>query len=229
MSAPLRKNAEVLAEHLPVEGRRVLDIGAGTGPLTRLLARRGAEVVALEPQAALMQAASAKAVGGDRYVAGAGEALPFADGSFAVTLFFNALHHVPVALMDAALTEALRVTAPGGTLAVLEPVAAGPHQELMKTLDDETEVRAAAIAALERMVEAGAAQRRLCLEYDTPALYESFEAWAEGVVTVDPARRAKLEPRRAALAETFERLGERDGDDRILFRQPTRFELFEKA
>lgn len=229
MSQVLRKHSDVLAEQLPVEGLRVLDIGAGTGGLTRLLARRGAQAVALEPQADLMLAAAGKAVGADAYVAGLGEALPFADGSFEVAIFFNALHHVPAALMDRALLEALRVTAREGRLAVLEPVAAGPHQELMRTLEDETGVRAAAIDALQRLVEAGRITRTLCLEYDTPALYDSFEAWAEGVTTVDPARRAKLAAQRELLAGRFAALAERDGEGRFLFRQPARFELFAKA
>jgi len=229
MSAPLLKNAEVLAEHLPVAGRSVLDIGAGSGTLTRLLARRGARVVALEPQIELTLQVAAKPVADERYVAGQGELLPFAAASFDVAIFFNALHHVPVAAMGGALAEALRTLKPAGTLAVLEPVAAGRHFQLMRPLEDETQVRAEAIAALQRLCDAGQVRRRLRLEYDVAVAFADFAEWTQAMVRVDPARGQRLERQRQTLAASFASLAERDEEGRFLFRQPTRFELFAGA
>ncbi|WP_197679995.1 class I SAM-dependent methyltransferase [Microlunatus soli] len=50
-------NANLLRLLGPVEGRRVLDAGAGQGYFSRLLAEHGADVVALEPAAALIEQA----------------------------------------------------------------------------------------------------------------------------------------------------------------------------
>jgi SAM-dependent methyltransferase len=55
-------------------GRRLLDLGAGTGRFARLMAARGATVVALEPVAAMARRAAAHA--GLLVVRGVAEALP---------------------------------------------------------------------------------------------------------------------------------------------------------
>jgi SAM-dependent methyltransferase len=48
---------DVLFDRLPPLGRRVLDIGSGTGTAARALARRGYDVVALDPSAAMLRQA----------------------------------------------------------------------------------------------------------------------------------------------------------------------------
>ncbi|HEV2068292.1 MAG TPA: methyltransferase domain-containing protein, partial [Acidimicrobiales bacterium] len=58
----------------------VVDLAAGTGKLTRLLAPTGARVVAVEPVEAMRTTLVATVPGVD-VVAGAAEALPFATGS----------------------------------------------------------------------------------------------------------------------------------------------------
>jgi len=60
----------------------------------------------------------------------------------------KSFHHLPVAAMRPALTEAARVLAPGGRLVAVEPLPEGTFFELTRLADDETEVRAAAYAAL---------------------------------------------------------------------------------
>ncbi|MCB1017826.1 MAG: methyltransferase domain-containing protein, partial [Acidimicrobiales bacterium] len=61
-------------------GRRVLDLAAGTGKLTRLLVPSGAEVVAVEPVAA-MRSELAERVPGAEVLEGTAEALPLPDAS----------------------------------------------------------------------------------------------------------------------------------------------------
>src|SRR5260370_3627962 len=64
-------------------GRVVADVGSGTGMLTRLLVESGAQVIGVEPNAA-MRAAAERALGGEprfRSVDGSAEATELPDGS----------------------------------------------------------------------------------------------------------------------------------------------------
>ncbi len=64
---------------LPDGARRVLDLGAGTGKFTRLLAERGLDVVAVEPSEG-MRGVFARALPGVEVLAGSGERIPLGDG-----------------------------------------------------------------------------------------------------------------------------------------------------
>jgi hypothetical protein len=224
---PLRKHPEVLLRHLPVAGRRLLDVGCGNGALVRLLARNGGLPVGLDPQEAqIARARAAELVGPECYVVGYGERLPFSAASFDVALFFNALHHVPVAAMGPALEEARRVLKPEGLLAVLEPIAAGSHFTLMQPVEDETAVRAEAEAAIARAERSGSLRRQGKERYAVALKYRDFAEWREGVLSVDPERRLTLDRLRPSLEQRFAELGELQDDGRRLFRQPARLDLF---
>jgi SAM-dependent methyltransferase len=94
---------------------RVVDVGAGTGILTGALADLGADVVAVEPDQAML-AELRRRLPGVRAVAGSAEALPLPDHSADAVLCGQAMHWFE---MDRALPEVARVLAPGGVLAGL--------------------------------------------------------------------------------------------------------------
>jgi SAM-dependent methyltransferase len=95
--------------------KEVLDIGAGTGQLTRLLVKRGAAVTAVEPDAR-MRAALGRGAPNATILAGTAERLPVADGSQDAVLAHAAWHWFEPAR---AVAEAARVLRPGGRLGVL--------------------------------------------------------------------------------------------------------------
>ncbi len=99
----------------PAPGPRVLDLGAGTGKLTATLVELGADVVAVEPDPAML-AELRRALPAVRAMAGSAEAIPLADASADVVLAGNALHWFDMAV---AAPEIARVLAPGGVLAGL--------------------------------------------------------------------------------------------------------------
>ena len=96
-------------------GRRVCDLAAGTGKLTRMLVGAGADVVAVEPVPG-MRAQLAGVLPGVPVLAGTAEAIPLDDGSVDVVTVAQAFHWFDA---DAAMAEIRRVLAPGGGLAVL--------------------------------------------------------------------------------------------------------------
>jgi SAM-dependent methyltransferase len=106
---------EALDWLLPPGARRVLDLGAGTGKLTRQLVRRGLDVVAAEPSDG-MRRELRRAVPGARALAGSAEQIPLRDGTVDAVLAAQAWHWVDPAR---AVPEVARVLSPGGTLGLM--------------------------------------------------------------------------------------------------------------
>ena len=105
-----------------VHAKKIIDLGAGTGALTRLLVDRAEEVVAIEPDDR-MRSVLAQQVPSARALAGRGESMPVPD-SYADAVIASSSGHwmdpVPT------LLEVGRVLVPGGVLGVLW---AGPDPE----------------------------------------------------------------------------------------------------
>ncbi|MFD1146013.1 class I SAM-dependent methyltransferase [Saccharothrix hoggarensis] len=96
-------------------GLRVLDLGAGTGKLTATLVALGADVVAVEPDSAML-AELRRVLPAVRALPGSAEAIPLPDASVDAVLAGNALHWFDMAVAG---PEMARVLAPGGVLAGL--------------------------------------------------------------------------------------------------------------
>ncbi len=100
---------------LPEGAAHVLDVGAGTGKLTRQLLDRGLEVTAVEPSEG-MRAQLRQAVPGIAVMAGTAERIPLPGQSADAVLVAQAWHWVDPA---AAVPEVARVLVPGGWLGLL--------------------------------------------------------------------------------------------------------------
>jgi SAM-dependent methyltransferase len=94
---------------------RVVDLGAGTGILSRQLRRLGHEVVAVEPDD-LMRACLVEVSPGVIAVAGRAEAIPLADNSVDAVVAGQSYHWFDQAR---AHQEIARVIRPGGTFAAM--------------------------------------------------------------------------------------------------------------
>ncbi|HEX4678955.1 MAG TPA: class I SAM-dependent methyltransferase [Gaiellaceae bacterium] len=100
---PLRDDAEVL------------DVGAGTGKLTRLLTERYRRVIAVEPLDG-MRAVLERVVPAAESHAGSAEAIPLSDASVDAVFAGQAFHWFA---NDVAVSEMARVLRPGGVLALV--------------------------------------------------------------------------------------------------------------
>jgi demethylmenaquinone methyltransferase/2-methoxy-6-polyprenyl-1,4-benzoquinol methylase len=99
-------------------GERVLDLAAGTGSSSVTFTAAGADCVACDFSLGMLQVGARAHAGTVSFVAGDALRLPFADQAFdAVTISFGLRN---VADPDAALSEMLRVTKPGGRLVICE-------------------------------------------------------------------------------------------------------------
>jgi len=100
-----------LAERLGLgPGTTVVDLGAGTGKLSRLLAETGARVIAVEPVEEMRAFIEVEAL------AGTAEAIPLPDASADAVSVAQAFHWFRT---EDALAEIQRVLRPGGALALV--------------------------------------------------------------------------------------------------------------
>jgi SAM-dependent methyltransferase len=100
---------------LPAGASQVIELGAGTGALTRLLVARGLDVRAVEPDARMRQVLVER-IPGTQALEGTAEAIPADDASADVVIVASAWHWVDEAR---AVPEVARVLRPGGRLAIL--------------------------------------------------------------------------------------------------------------
>ena len=205
----------------PIAGKHVLDIGCGGGVLARSLSDRGARVVGVDPNSEALAVARQSVPTGTFYQAGA-EAMPFADSSFDGAIFLNSLHHVPKRAMNRALREAARVTKPAGPIVVIEPLAAGSFFSVLRTVEDETAVRAAAQEAIAEAIESGSLELLDRSEYLRREHFADLNGFLVRVVAAEPARAAAVEERRPEIEAAFRRYGRIVANGRMALDQPIR-------
>ena len=180
-----------LADRLELlPGARVLDIGAGTGKLTRGLAALGLDVVAVEPGAAML-AQLRTAVPGVEALEGSAEAIPLPDGSVDAVAAGQAFHWFDQAR---ALPELHRVLRPPGGMG------------LLWNWEDTRNPLSARLAAIFRGPDAGFRHRppdprffepvdQAVVESVVSTTPEALAAWfgtTSRLLTAEPSRRDEL-------------------------------------
>lgn len=206
---PCQSNYATLLQALAVQGKRIVDVGCGEGRLLRSLVGEHGAAHGIGLECSPRQLAKARALPPLAHVEihdAVAQAMPVADSSADLVIFFNSLHHIPPQDMQQALKEAARVLCPGGLLYVCEPVAYGPFFDLCRAVDDETELRAAAQDALDHAQDAGLSPHNE-YRYYQHLVMPSFEAFQDRIVSANVDREARFAENESALRDLFTHLG----------------------
>jgi SAM-dependent methyltransferase len=184
---------------------RVADVGAGTGKLTRTLVEAGAEVVAIDPDPAMLEALRTAVVGVPTFV-GAAERLPVPDAALDAAVFGQSWHWVDPRPASAELARVLRT---GGVLGLVWNV----RDESVPWVARMTRIMHG--SAAERMLSDGGPSiaapfgdlDELVLRWQRAMTREALFAMARSrshYITAADADRARVD---AQLAELFDEVG----------------------
>lgn len=210
-SSGLETDLDVIDRTLNVRGKFLVDAGCGDMSLARQLAERGASVLAIDPDPVQAEknrhAATIANVG---FVEAGAQAIPVESRSVDGVLFPYSLHHVPTELFQAVFDEMLRILKPDGFLYVLEPVAEGDLNEVMRLFHDEALVRAAAQTALDTLA-IPRFQHSQVIHYNTPMQFASWDEYAERyVIKSYNDRYTEADVRAEPVRRRFHELGEKN-------------------
>ncbi len=121
-----RWEREALAGILPkrLRGRQALDIGAGIGRISIMLARLGAEVTSVDISSEMLKRLNrrASAAGLRRKITpvrSSSHQIPLADRSFDIVTCLGLLEHLPEDIRAATIAEAARLVSPSGRIYVV--------------------------------------------------------------------------------------------------------------
>jgi ubiquinone/menaquinone biosynthesis C-methylase UbiE len=192
------------------DARTVLDLAAGTGKLTRVLAPL-ADVIAVEPLAGMRRVLEER-VPGVRVLDGTAEAIPLPDASVDAVFVAEAFHWFDA---PAALAEIARVLRPGGTLVFLwnhladdhPPVLDELHEAVMRHRTTEGDGRTRESSPWREALEADERFEAIADEdaphvqhTDRDAMVDSIASFSSIGGLPDEARAAALDDVRALLA-----------------------------
>jgi len=229
-TGPQRQATEldIIAETLPLEGVRVLELGCGRAWMTRRLAEDFPvkHIVATEvdriqhdKNLAITDLPTVEF----RY--GGAEAIDLPDAAVDVVLMLKSLHHVPMARMDDALSEIRRVLAPGGYAYISEPVYAGEFNEILRLFNDEKQVREAAFNAVRQAVDSGRLELVAEIFFESPGHYTDWHDFENRMLKVTHTEHRIDTGLYARIKGAFEH---HLGPDGAHFLRPSRVDLLRK-
>jgi ubiquinone/menaquinone biosynthesis C-methylase UbiE len=211
----------IVAAFAPLGGKRILDVGCGAGTLAGSLSVRGANVTGIDPNEEALSNAR-RAVPEATFRAAGAEAMPFADGSFDGAVFLNSLHHVPEAAIGRALREAARVVKPAGPIVIIEPLAEGSFFSALRSVEDETRVRAAAQGRIRQALDGGMFEELRRIDYLRHEYFADPDQFLARIVAVDTTRADVVAHRRPEVEAVFRRYARPAAEGSMALEQPMR-------
>jgi len=162
-----------------------------------------------------------------------GEALPFVDCNFDIVIMSLMLHHIPLQVAEAFLSELSRVLCVGGKLVIEEQICKGTMQDVMEPLWDESQ------GCLEAYLSAQAFLPKLGFTLHQQELFSEEYRYHTGQGVVDDIMDCNpqlwdlpdLGERARKVRHVFERVKEPYNSNGFpyVLRMPTRFEVWSKS
>lgn len=178
---------EIMQQALPLAGSRILELGCGRAWMTRQIAEKFAPELIIATEADQIQHEKNLLIDDLPQVAfqyGSAADIEQPDASLDIVIMLKSLHHVPIQLMDQAISEIARVLKPGGLAYISEPVYEGELNEILRLFNDEKEVREAAFGAVARAVESGTLTLERQIFFDSPGHYRDFAHFEQRMINV---------------------------------------------
>ena len=226
---PILSDLQLIAERLPVDGGRVLELGCGRAEATRRIAAElplreviATEVDPVQHEKNLRITDLPKLT----FRFGGVESIEQPDGSIDAVIMLKSLHHVPHHLLPQGLREIHRVLRPGGIAYFSEPLYAGDFNEIMRLFHDERLPRENAFEALRAAVDEGLFLLEDEVFFDSISRFEGFAEFEEHVLGATHTEFAVDETLYARIRDRFmEHVGP---DGAAEFRNPNRADLLRK-
>ncbi|MEZ4861298.1 MAG: methyltransferase domain-containing protein [Caldilineaceae bacterium] len=209
------------------KGQRALDVGAGTGLLTMMMAEDGAsEVVGVDISPAMLEMAeylrlssASKAARNVSFRLAAAQKMPFRNESFDVVICRLLLHHSHKP--ERILQEIKRVLKPGGTMVLAELLGADDPvkratQNTIEARRDPSHVAAYSVDQYRKLIN----QTGLTIETESVAVFEQdLEEWLSDLQSNPASRSVVREMMEAGLETDAAGLNVRRHSGKLVFDQ----------
>lgn len=158
----------------------VLDVGCGDGEKTFYISPYVQWSVGIDPDENLIKIAMNNYNSHNlEFQVAQAESLPFSNSSFAVILYNQTLHHVPVEKQIEALKESRRVLQSKGKLLITEPIyGSGSAAQVWEPNSEEKERKQSAINAIESVINTEfslSLKRKIHIEYHCEGFDDFYE------------------------------------------------------
>ncbi len=219
---------EIIEQVLPLTGARILELGCGRAWMTRQIAEKFTPEQIIATEVDQIQHAKNLLIEDlpqVTFVYGSAADIEQPDASVDIVVMLKSLHHVPIHLMDQALTEIARVLKPGGLAYISEPVYEGDLNEILRLFNDEKEVREAAFGAVARAVDAGTFNLEKQIFFNSPGSYRDFAHFEQRMLNVTHSDHQIDDALHQKIQQTFMQHMTEDGAH---FLKPSRVDLLRR-
>ena len=221
MTTHYTSDLDPLLQRIKFQNRQVIDVGCGNADKAKVLVKSGATVIGIEPDLESWRVGEIEK-DGFKLIRGGAQEMAVDDDSADVVIFMYSLHHVPTGLMQDAFSEVSRVLKDSGVLYIAEPVANGSYQEVCEPFLDETQIRAQAIAAIDKYLYKNFKQCNK-FEYVVPEYFDSYTHFVDYMVGYSLNRYVRSDVDTAVVAGRFEQCLK---DGRYQLDQPVKVWIF---
>lgn len=154
---PTNQFIKAILENSDISNKNILEIGCGSGRITKDLAKHAKSVTAIDPDnKSLKQAKENIKANNITFIKGSGEDLSFLNlEKFDTVVYSLSLHHIPYQKMESSLIQATELLNNSGQIIVIEPNKKGSLIEMEEKFNvgdgDETFVKEKAKEAIKSL------------------------------------------------------------------------------